>query len=41
MRTMSRPGACLLAAAMAAIPVLFVMHNGARVRLLMGGWVRA
>ena len=30
-----------VAAAMAAIPVLFVMHNGARVSLPLGGWVRA
>lgn len=30
-----------VAAALAALPVLFVMHNGARVSLPMGSWVRA
>ncbi len=29
-----------VAAALAALPVLFVMHNGARVRLPRGSWVR-
>ncbi|MBC7617562.1 MAG: hypothetical protein H7293_00975 [Candidatus Saccharibacteria bacterium] len=29
------------AAALAALPVLFVMHNGARIRRPMGNWVRA
>ena len=30
-----------VAAALAALPVLFVMHNGARIRLPQGSWVRA
>ena len=41
MRTLSRYEAYLLAAAWAAWPVLFVMHNGARVKLPVGSWTWA
>ena len=40
MRTLSRPDAYSLVAAFAALPVLFVMHNGARTKLPLVSWTR-